>query len=298
MTQAGHDRVLYAQSLLTDRDLRLLDWLYDHQVLSTAQIAAALFNRYPPAQERTLRLYRLRLLERFRSPNLPGSGWYHILDRTGVEVIAALRGDAVPRVADMTAQRRRIATSPNLPHLLGVNQFFIDLIAYARRHPAATLVRWWSERQCAAPLRFGMVSMYRVRADGHGIYEEGDRRVGFFLEHDRGTESVPVLVEKAQRYEQLVTEGGPAWPVLFSLPDRGRERLLHKVLGRQPRAIPIVTMARDRLRPDASVADAVWLPTGASGAPEPPRRLIDLSGLGDPADDAALMRLDRRPFRP
>lgn len=298
MTQTGHDRVLYAQSFLTDRDLRLLDWLYDHQVLSTAQVAAALFNRYPPAQERMLRLYRLRLLERFRSAHLPTPGWHHILDRAGVETVAALRGDAVPRAADMAAQRRRIAVSPNLPHLLGVNQFFVDLIAYARRRPSAALVRWWSERQCAAPLRFGTVSMYRVRADGHGIYEEDGRRVAFFLEYDRGTESVPVLVEKARRYAQLVTEGGPAWPVLFSLPDRGRERLLHELLGRQPRAVPIVTMARDRLRPDVCVADAVWLPTGAGGAPEPPRRLIDLDRLGDPADDTALMRLDRRPLRP
>ncbi|MEU0553255.1 replication-relaxation family protein [Dactylosporangium sp. NPDC006015] len=64
MTQPHHDPVLYAQSFLTDRDHRLLDWLYDHQVLSTAQITAALFNRQDAAQERLLRLYRLRLLER------------------------------------------------------------------------------------------------------------------------------------------------------------------------------------------------------------------------------------------
>ncbi|WP_344514936.1 replication-relaxation family protein [Dactylosporangium maewongense] len=214
MTQPHHDPVLYAQSFLTDRDHRLLDWLYDHQVLSTAQITAALFNRQDAAQERLLRLYRLRLLE----------------------------------------------------------------------------------RQCAAPLRFGSVSMHRVRADGHGIYQEGDLRVAFFLELDRATESVPTLVEKVQRYEQLVTEGGPAWPVLFSLPDHTREEHLHKALGRQPRAVPVATVARDRLMDGTGVADAVWLPTGAAGAPEPPRRLIDLGRLGDPADDSALLRLDRRPL--
>jgi hypothetical protein len=67
--------------------------------------------------------------------------------------------------------------SPNLAHLRGVNQFFIDLISHARRTPGAAVVRWWSERQCAEPLRFGVVGMYRVRADGHGIYVEGERRV-------------------------------------------------------------------------------------------------------------------------
>jgi hypothetical protein len=83
--------------------------------------------------------------------------------------------------------------------VLGVNQFFIDLIQYAHRHPEANLLRWWSERQCAEPLRFGTVSMHRVRADAHGIYAEGTRRVGFFLEYDRGTEALPVLADKAQR---------------------------------------------------------------------------------------------------
>ncbi|MFF5230707.1 replication-relaxation family protein [Dactylosporangium sp. NPDC000521] len=296
MTQPHHDPVLYAQSFLTDRDHRLLDWLYDHQVLSTVQITAALFNRQDSAQERLLRLYRLRLLERFRSARLASPGWHHVLDQAGVELVAALRGDAVPRRVDITAQRRRIAASANLPHLLGVNQFFVDLIAYARRRPDDALLRWWSERQCAAPLRFGSVSMHRVRADGHGIYQEGDRRVAFFLELDRATESVPTLVEKVQRYEQLVTEGGPAWPVLFSLPDRTREQHLHQALGRQPRAVPVATVARDRLLDGTGVADAVWLPTGAAGAPEPPRRLIDLGRLGDPADDSALLRLDRRPL--
>jgi hypothetical protein len=164
---------------------------------------------------------------------------------------------------------------------------------YSRRNTTAEVVRWWSERQCAEPLRFGSVSMHRVRTDAHGIYAEDQRRIAFFLEYDRGTESVPVLVDKLQRYEQLTAQGGPAWPVLFLLPDRAREDRLHSRLGRRPLATPAATATREALRGGVCVADAVWLPISA---PDSPRRLIDLDALSDPADDAALTRLDRRPF--
>jgi hypothetical protein len=294
MTRINHDRVLYAQAFLLERDLCLLEWLYDHHVLSTNQVAAALFPSRKSAQKRLLRLYQLGLLQRFRPPARVGSGTHHVLDRLGVEVIAALRGDATPRPSDITAQRHRVVMSPELPHLLGVNQFFIDLIAYARNHTNASLLRWWSERQCAVPLRFGSASMHRVRADGHGIFEEGQHRVGFFLEYDRGTESLPVLAEKAQRYEELIAQGGPAWPVLFFLPNSTREQRLHELLQHRQATGPIATTARSRIRADQCVADAVWL---ATGTPDVPRRLADLGQLGDSADDAALVRLDRRPIR-
>jgi hypothetical protein len=51
---------------------------------------------------------------------------------------------------------------------------------------------------------------------------------------------------------------------MFFLPNRARERGLHQLLGRPVVAAPVATAARDKLRTDQCVADAVWLPIGKS----------------------------------
>ncbi|WP_426509597.1 replication-relaxation family protein [Dactylosporangium sp. McL0621] len=292
MTRTNADRVLAALAFCTERDLQVFEWLYDHQVLTIGQIAAMVFNSRSAAQERLLRLYRLGMLERFRLLQSPQVGWHYVLDRLGTEVIAARRGDPTPRPSTVAEQRRRIATNRQLQHTLGVNQFFADLIVYARHHDNAALLRWWSEVQCCEPLRFGAVSMHRVRADGHGVFVEGKRRVAFFLEYDRGTESLSVLADKADRYGELVAQGGPAWPVLFFLPDRTREDGLHHLLRRRPPTTPVATAVRNELAAQQTVADSVWRPVGNA---EHRHRLVALGALGDRPDERALSRLDRRP---
>lgn len=283
--RSGGDRVLRVQSHLTDRDRLLLDWLYDHQVLTTFQISHALFGSLDFAQRRLLRLHRLGLLERFR-PLRAGGGsypWHYVLDQLGAEIVAASRDESPPRPAEVTARRRRVATSRVLEHRLGVNQFFTDLAGHARTHPPARLVRWWSERQCARPGVWGRPALAKVRPDAHGVFTDGYRTAAFFVEHDVGGEQLGVLAAKLSRYAVLTAEGGPAWPVLFWLPTTARERHLHRLLDDVDVWVPVATAARDSLEADTSPADAVWLVHGADDAP---RRMVDLADLGDPAPDA------------
>src|SRR5215469_752674 len=214
------DRVLRVQARLTDRDKQLLDWLYDHQVLTTFQIAHALFGSLDFAQRRLLRLHGVGLLERFR-PLRAGGGsypWHYLLGQVGMEIVAASRDDDPPRRTDVQARIRRIATSRTLDHRLGTNQFFTDLAGYARTHPPAALLRWWPEQQCDVPGAFGAAMIARVRPDGHGIFTDGQQTTGFFLEHDVGGERLGVLADKITRYAAHATEGGARWPVLFWLP--------------------------------------------------------------------------------
>jgi predicted transcriptional regulator len=71
-------RLLKAQASLTRRDLRLLGWLYDHGVLTTDQIAAALFPSLDFAQRRLLKLTQLTVLARFRPQRWDGGSYpYH-----------------------------------------------------------------------------------------------------------------------------------------------------------------------------------------------------------------------------
>ncbi len=96
-----------------------------------------------------------------------------------------------------------------------------------------------------------------IHADGLGIWTEGDATVAFYLEHDTGTEALPVLANKLHGYDNLRRRGGPAWPVLFWLHSTLRETHLHRRLTEARPAVPVATAARDRLG-DRSPADAIW----------------------------------------
>jgi hypothetical protein len=280
------DPVLRVRVQLTDRDLLLLDWLADHKVLTTFQIAHALFSSLDFAQRRLLHLHRLGLLDRFR-PLRAGGGsypWHYVLDHLGAQFVAAGRDDRPPRPADTALRIRRIATSRNLQHQLGINQFFIDLAGHSRTHPSTQLERWWSEQQCAGAGAFGHMTFFSpVRPDGHGIWVQDGRRAAFFVEYDAGTESHTALLDKLIRYARHVHDGGPKWPVLFWLPTAARERRLHALLDQNGTPMPVATTAVDSHDADSTPADAIWL---VHGRDRQPRRLIDLADIGDVAPAA------------
>jgi len=156
-----------------------------------------------------------------------------------------------------------------LQHLLGVNGFFTDLMAHARTHRDTDLQRWWSESETAR--RF-----VGVHPDGHGLWRDGDRVVGFFLEYDTGSENLPRLVEKLAAYERLARGGGPTYPVLFCLHSSERERHLHAALGEVASRCPIATTVRANGANGAldGPAGAVWALVGHD--PQQRRRLGDL----------------------
>lgn len=267
----SRDLVLALQPRLTDRDRTLLGWLYDHQLLTTAQIAHALFPSLDFAQKRLLKLLDAGLLDRFR-PLRPGGGsypWHYLLAQPGLELVAAARGDELPRRDAALARRRSLTRTRLLAHLLGVNQFFIDLAGHARLHPdtGAGLDRWLSARQCQTWGAFGPTLMTRVRPDGHGVWRERGEIVPFYLEYDTGTETLEELASvKIARYREDVDGYRPRWPVLVSLHSAVRERHLHQRLATANRRLPlaVATYARDHAAVTGqSPADQVWLVHGA-----------------------------------
>ncbi|MFU8852757.1 replication-relaxation family protein [Micromonospora sp. SL1-18] len=91
------DPLLRLQASITARDDRLLGWLYDHGVLTTDQIATALFPSLDFAQRRLHRLTVLRAADRLR-PNRAYGGsypYYYVLDQLGYDHVHAQRGLAV-----------------------------------------------------------------------------------------------------------------------------------------------------------------------------------------------------------
>jgi hypothetical protein len=266
--------VLASQAHLTNRDLAIVDWLDRHGVLTTAQITTAFFSHANTASRRLAKLRAIGLVDRFHRP-LPAGGfgpWHYVIGPLGAQLAAAAREAAAPTPRALRARHAQLAASPMLLHLLGSNQFFVDLHAHARSHPRTRLVRWWSERDTASRYRG------RVHPDGHALWRDQDTVVGLFLEFDRSTEDLGRLVRKLTAYDQLAADGGPAYPVLFWLHSATREANLHAALAeRHPGwRVPVATGVRDGTHPAARV----WAVPGARRR----RTLIELPcDHGDPA---------------
>jgi hypothetical protein len=267
------DPVLRVQSQLTARDRILLGWLYDHGVLTTFQVANALFPSLDFCQRRLRTLYRLRLIARFRPQRADGGSYpYHwVIDQLGAEVVAAARDERPPRRDHARLERRRWTSTRTLAHRLGVNQFFTDLAGHARTHPGARLRQWLPEAACQRAGTFthpddpALIRAYqpRVRPDGYGLWADVGRQIPFFLEYDTGAEQLSTLATKLAGYHDLFTTIGQAWPVLFWLHSAVRERNLRIRLADLPAAVPVATGARDHVTSlGSSPAGSVWATGG------------------------------------
>jgi hypothetical protein len=243
---------------LTPRDKQLLAWLADHQTLTTKQIGAALFSSLRSAQRRLLTLHGVRLVDRFTFARPADNGeMRYTLGPLG----AQFQTGETSRT--LLSRQLALARNPRLDHLLAVNGFFTDLASHARTHPETDLRRWWSEKQAT-----NVYSLAGIRPDGHGIWHADGVTVGFFLEHDRGTEDHHRLLRKLVGYQRLAGRG-PRYPILFHLPNHQREANLHAHLAELPTrtgtAIVIATAVHG-----VEPADAVWW---LAGHHQPDRRL-------------------------
>lgn len=253
--------LMRVQAGLTTRDLVLLGWLADHGVLTTDQVAAGLFPSVNFAQRRLRALLSKQLVDRFRPQRPEGGSYpYHwVLAQLGSDVMASQRGEPMPRRDQAKLRRWHLTSRANLPHLLGINDFFTQLAGYARTHPGASLSRWWSASRCqqtgaftgqaVSDGRFDAAALAyrpRVRPDGHGIFTDRGASTAFFLEHDTGTEPLDRLVDKVGGYHELARVTGRLWPVLFWLPSPARERHLHDALSSAAVGYPTATAVHGR----------------------------------------------------
>jgi hypothetical protein len=226
---------------LVPRDHALLALLAEHYLLSTDQITNAFFDNRRTAQRRLTILHRLDVLHRFGRSGTTGryGSLLYTLGPVGLQLHPRAYhdpnglGGKPPRSS--LERAKRIAASGQVNHLLGVNQFFTDLLATARRSPGSHLSRWWSEQHATT-----VYAQAGIRPDGHGVWSVENTSTGFFLEHDNDTENLARVVAKLRGYERLTTFG-PRYPVLFWVPTRRREASLLHVLAGLRSASPIAT---------------------------------------------------------
>ena len=259
------DDVFRVANRLTQRDRDILRLLSDHRVLTTEQLTDVFFSNPTTARHRLTELHRLRLVDRFKPRRwLNDSAPYHyVLGEIGATVVIAERDDSLDKLNWKADRALAIGSSQRLEHLLGVNQFFIELMKVARYRPDANLREWWSERHYAT----AMAKI--VYPDAYGVWEEGGSRVEFMLEYDRGTESLDRLSAKLEGYEDLerVTEVR-RW-VLFSLRTERREAGVRRVLAGS--SLPIATAPRTA---GQTTSGCLWSVIGGDLRRQ---RLVDLS---------------------
>ena len=265
--RADQTHVASVARRLTPRDRLLCRTLFDHKVLTTEQVTDLCFEKLTTARHRLTALYQLRVLDRFRPFRSVGSDPYHyLLDTLGVEVVAADRGIEVPRPGLHHSRALALADSQRLAHLLGINGLFCALARWARTVEDAELIEWWPERRCTA--EWGEV----VRPDGFGTLRQRTRVVEFFIEVDRGTETLARLADKLNGYAELVRATGWTPLVCFWFPGPGREGE-----GRRVLAHPEVPVATGAAGLGDGPGEFSWLPVGSTGSR---RHLIDFAPGG------------------
>ena len=176
---------------LTERDFAIIDHLARHKVMTTAMLTMVFFTDRRRASARLLTLTELGVLSRTL---LPGSGlWRYTLGWHGQVIWALEHGQRPPTKGAAELAAHQITFSSQLAHKEAVNAFFARLHHAGRSH-GFRLTEWLSEADAAAEF-----NALRPDAAGTLTWDDG-RRLRFWFEHDRGTETLTRLCAKLGRY--------------------------------------------------------------------------------------------------
>lgn len=248
---------------LTPRDRLLIDLLGRHSVLTIDQIHLLYFRSLRTTRYRIATLLEYGVLSRFRALVRPGSqAFRYTLGFAGALLHAAAIDQPLPRPPAWNERLTRLAASPKLPHLLGVNDFFCRILATARDSGDVDLTEWRSEAET------GEITGGMVRPDAAATVNIRGGSCAFWFEHDTGTETLARLVTKVDRYCNHLAGSGRA--ICFELPSAAREANFHAALAGQRRPLLIATTVTSRA---ADPTGSVWRRPGQPGL----WRLTDLA---------------------
>jgi len=235
-------------SHITDRDRRIALDCYEHAVLTTDQIARLHFTNLRIAQVRLQRLYKLRVLERFRpGPNAgEGSHPYHwILDEAGALLVADCEGIDRSELRYTRDDGLRLASSRNLTHHVEANEFLVRLAADANA-AGGELTEWYGVRTIAHLFSGAVVP------DSWGVLTmPGAKPLHVLLELDRSTEASEVLRAKAKRYAEILPHSSlrdldPV--VILATPSERRTRAARAAVANIPAPLSVTTWNSDTQR--------------------------------------------------
>jgi len=197
-----------AAARLTARDRDLLDRLNEHEPLTTSELRLLFFSGESRCRRRLRALEAHELLLRVFPTRSHGGGssealWF--LSPEGRRLVAA------------PGRRPPGLSIPDLDHRRAVAQFFCSLVERSLNREGEGLWSWRGERSCERGLGGA------GRPDGYGRYLHPRGEITFYLELDRGTETLARLRAKLDTYVKQ----------LGSNPDAARANVLLLVEGRR-----------------------------------------------------------------
>lgn len=203
--RAQRERIAALSLFASPEQLRLLETVGRLPLLTESDLGRVLAVPPPLLRRQEERAERDELLGAVVRPN----GQKHfVLGEFGLRLLAARAGVPFRRFANHTpfvaalpgAAGGRLQTLiRQFEHTVGANSFMLACLRNSSDPESRILARW--QNPIEAVVRFDSGGVRRtLRPDGAGeVVQEGSPR-SFFLEWDRGTERINVLLEKLTRY--------------------------------------------------------------------------------------------------
>ena len=240
----GSRQLLRLREELSERDVAVLESVTSLRLLTARQIEDLHFADHatPLTAARVCR----RVLDRLTSHRLLARldrrvGGVRAGSASFVYCLGAV-GDRVIRDGEI----RRRAREPSrtfLYHTLAVAQVVVDLTA-AARHGEIELLRLETEPTCWRTVQASIAGDDRLKPDLFVALAVGDYEYRWFVEVDRGTESIAALIRKCRLYDSYYRTGheqhqyGVFPQVVWSVDTERRLGQLKEALGRDGHLAP------------------------------------------------------------
>lgn len=199
---------LPAPMRLTERDRDIIEAVHLYRVLRQDQIQTLFFRRQNTTQRVLERLYDHAFLERKFLPVVYGrSPTLYVLDKRGADLLRSERG-----YEDLIwySSNKDLKTD-FMEHTAAINDFRIAIVVAARRQ-GLELITWASESQLKADYdRVQIATSKRpvsLVPDSYFALVTPLGRAHFFIEIDRGTETLDRFKQKVRAYMAYHEGGG------------------------------------------------------------------------------------------
>lgn len=231
-----HQEITQLVRALTTRDIAILIALSNYRYLDRDQVEQLFFPSRRVSQRRIKWLKDNGLI--YRWPMIEPPGWTRLhslvlLSPRGARVLAVCMGQN-PRPLVRLSQDSRDHCF-NVGHDLGANAFFVGLAVASRSVTDEGLYHWVGEERCRRLLRQEVGPKYAPAPDGWGRYLVAGREVIFYLEWDRGTESLDRLLRKSANYTRYFVRRVAAnySHILFVFPSASKELAYHRNFAKE-----------------------------------------------------------------
>lgn len=212
---------------LDARERAVMLAIYQHKVLLTKHLKAMFFGSLRRAQDRLRQLAQLGLIETWYPPQPRRTGkapGHHTLTESGAQLVASLLGIARSELRYVDRNQEDREQDSYLSHRIGVNEFFCALIEAGRANDGHGLAKWVPERTVR-------IAEGWIRPDGFGVLLHPNGALDFYLEYDRGTETMRQLANKLAGYigvaREWTEQGAEHFScVLIVVPNHRRERVM------------------------------------------------------------------------